>query len=53
MTLGFSQSTKTVFTGGRSRHQFGVFPGCPSKLAGQAGHDWDQVNSLILIVEIA
>jgi hypothetical protein len=53
MTLSFSFSTKTNFAGGRSRHQFGIFRGCVSRLAGQEGHDWDYVNSLILIVEIA
>jgi len=53
MTSSFSLSTKTIFAGGRSRHQFGVFPGIGFEACGEVGHDWDPVSSLILIVDIA
>jgi hypothetical protein len=41
MTLSFSLSTKTIFAGGRSRHQFGIFLGMCFTAWGQEGHDWD------------
>ena len=53
MTSSFSLSTKTIFAGGRSCHQFGIFPGMYFKACGEVGHAWDQANSLILIIDIA
>jgi len=41
MTSSFSLSTKTIFAGGRSRHQFGVFPGIGFEACGEVGHDWE------------
>jgi len=37
MTLSFSPSTKTIFAGGRSCHQFGTFPGMYFKACGVSG----------------
>ena len=37
MTLSFSQSAKTIFACGRSRHQFGIFLGMYFKACGVNG----------------
>jgi hypothetical protein len=53
MTLSFSFSTKRFSPADVLAINSGYFWGCVLRLAGKTGHDWDLVNSSILIVEIA